>query len=110
MINGELIKNTRIERGLSQEELGKLLGVTKVSICGYERGTRKPTMDIFLRLSDILEVTPNQLVGREFMAVAEGETPYEFPITKQELKMIQQFRNDEAFRLHVQKELEINQK
>ena len=108
MINGELIKNIRIERGLSQEELGNLLGVTKVSVCGYERGTRTPTMEVFLRLLDVLEVTPNQLVGREIMTVAEGDTPYEFPITKQELKMIQQFRNDEAFRLHVQKELDIN--
>ncbi len=105
MINGELIKRIRIERGLSQEELGNLLGVTKVSICGYETGTRTPTMQMFLKLLDILNVTPNQLIGQEIMTVAEGQEPYEFPITKQELTMIQKYRHDECFRMYVQKEL-----
>ncbi len=105
MINGELIKNIRIKRGLSQQQLGNLLGVTKVSICSYEKGIRTPTMEVFLRLLDVLEVTPNQLIGREIMAFSEETEPYQFPITKQELKIIQRYRHDEPFRLYVQKEL-----
>ena len=104
MIYGEIVKKERIKRGLSQEELGKILGVTKVSICGYEKGTRTPTLDIFIRLLDVLELTPNQLLGRNVMAVAEGETSYEFPITDQERAMIQMSRINEKFRLKVQKE------
>lgn len=37
MIIGKRIKLLRIQKRLSQEELGNYLGVTKVSICGYER-------------------------------------------------------------------------
>lgn len=44
MIIGSKIKEKRIALGLSQDELGKRLGVSKVSICGYEKGTRTPTI------------------------------------------------------------------
>ena len=47
MINNERLKLERIRRGLSQEELGKMLHVSKVSICGYEKGTKNPTLDNF---------------------------------------------------------------
>lgn len=110
MIYGEIIKKERVKRGLSQEELGRLLGVTKVSVCGYEKGTRTPTLDIFIRLSDILELTPNQLLGRKIMAVAEEETAYEFPITEQEKTMIQMSRTSEKFLKKMQEELKNYQK
>jgi transcriptional regulator with XRE-family HTH domain len=47
MIIGERIKKERIKRNLSQQQLGDMLGVSKVSICGYETGTRTPTMETF---------------------------------------------------------------
>ncbi len=110
MIYGEVVKQERIKRGLSQQKLGEILGVTKVSVCGYENGTRTPTLNTFIRLLDVLEVTPNQLLGREIMAVAEGETPYEFPITGQERAIIQMTRSNKTFCSKVQKELDIYQK
>ena len=53
MIIGKRIKNARTKKGLTQEELGKLLGVSKVSICGYERGTRTPTMENCVVVNDV---------------------------------------------------------
>ena len=40
----------RKERNLTQEELGKLIGVSKVSICHYENGIQFPTLDKLLLL------------------------------------------------------------
>ena len=40
MLLGERLKELRMERNMSQQELGNLLGITKVSVCGYENGTR----------------------------------------------------------------------
>ena len=50
MLVGERLKEARLAKGLSQQELGDLLGVSKVSICGYEKGTRTPTLNNFIDL------------------------------------------------------------
>ena len=71
MIIGERIKLARKAKHLSQQELGDLLGVTKVSICGYEKGVRIPTMENFEQLLDILELTPDYLLGRDVNVIRE---------------------------------------
>ena len=48
---GELdIKSARLKAGMTQKELGKLLGVTKQTIINYEKGTTEPSWE---RLEDI---------------------------------------------------------
>ena len=42
MLIGKRIKDMRLEKGMSQQELGDMIGVTKVSICGYENGNYPP--------------------------------------------------------------------
>ena len=42
---GKRIKEQRKKMNLTQEELGHLINVTKVSICCYENGTRTPTLE-----------------------------------------------------------------
>lgn len=36
------LKEKRKEMGFTQKQLGDMIGVTKVSICCYENGTRTP--------------------------------------------------------------------
>lgn len=62
---GKRLKELRIKKGLSQEELGNEIGVTKVSICGYENNTRFPSLDNLIKLANILETTTDYLLGRE---------------------------------------------
>ena len=52
----ETLKTMRLSRGLSQEQLGNMLGVSKVSVCGYETGNRIPNMDTFIKLVDVLGI------------------------------------------------------
>ena len=47
---GEAIKQTRKERNLTQEELGKLVGVQKSQISRLEKHTGNVTMDTLLRV------------------------------------------------------------
>ena len=48
---GELdIKSARLKAGMTQKELGKILGVTKQTIINYEKGTTEPSWE---RLEDI---------------------------------------------------------
>ena len=57
MIIGKRIKLLRIQKRLSQEELGNYLGVTKVSICGYEKGKRVPNADNLEKLANFFGVS-----------------------------------------------------
>ena len=58
MTIGERIKSARINAGLSQEALGKKLGLTKMAISKYENGTVTPNSTALLSMSTALEVKP----------------------------------------------------
>ena len=52
---GNAIKQTRQERNLTQEELGKLIGVQKAQISRIENKTSNVTMDTLLRVFTALK-------------------------------------------------------
>lgn len=60
---GERIKQLRLEKGLTQEELGKYIGVKKAAIMKYEKGNvqnmKRATIEI---LSKLFNVTPSYLM------------------------------------------------
>jgi len=94
MIIGSRIKEKRIQKGLSQEELGKILNVSKVSVCGYESGTRTPTLKTFLQLVDVLEVTPDYLLGRDRKILGEDDNVYTGrKISNADLKILRELKN-----------------
>ena len=89
MVIGERIKQARINQGLTQEDLGKALNVSKVSICGYEKGTRTPTMENFMKLIEILECDPNYLLGRDIEAKVENK---KVTLLKEDIKIIRELK------------------
>lgn len=66
---GEQIKKYRIEKGITQEQLGQLIGVTTQAVSRWERGGT-PDVELLPRLSDILEVSIDTLFGREEQSMA----------------------------------------
>jgi transcriptional regulator with XRE-family HTH domain len=56
---GRLLRERRLERGISQERLGALLGVTYQQIQKYERGTTRIGSSRLHDLCGILEVQAN---------------------------------------------------
>jgi transcriptional regulator with XRE-family HTH domain len=64
MTTGERIKSLRIAKGLSQEELGTLIGVKNAAIYKYENGlVVNLKRSIIAKLADALETTPAYLMG-----------------------------------------------
>jgi HTH-type transcriptional regulator / antitoxin HipB len=51
----EMIKAVRKERNLTQEELGKLIGVQKAQISKLERSAKNVTLDTILRVFEALQ-------------------------------------------------------
>ena len=52
---GQAIKQTRQERKLTQEELGKLIGVQKAQISRIENNTSNVTIETLLRVFNALQ-------------------------------------------------------
>lgn len=52
---GEMIKKVRLERNLTQEELGKLIGVQRAQISKLENNTTNVTMDTILKVFGALK-------------------------------------------------------
>ncbi len=54
-IIGEMIKKARLERHLTQEELGKLVGVQKAQISKLENNANSATIDSLIRVFKALK-------------------------------------------------------
>jgi DNA-binding XRE family transcriptional regulator len=52
---GEMIKSVRKERNLTQEQLGKLVGVQKSQISKLERNTKNVTIETILKVFTALK-------------------------------------------------------
>ena len=52
---GEMIKSVRKERNLTQEQLGKLIGVQKSQISKLERNTKNVTVETILKVFTALK-------------------------------------------------------
>ncbi len=58
-IIGEMIKKVRIERNLTQEELGKLIGVQRAQISKLENNLTNVTMETILKVFGALKAKVN---------------------------------------------------
>ncbi len=92
MLIGQRIKEERKKHGYTQEELGKLLNVSKVSVCGYENGTRTPTLEVFRRLVEILDITPDYALGNDVNVVYEDEKKYTTKLAKEDIAIITELK------------------
>lgn len=62
---GARIKSARKSLGLTQADLAKKIGVTKQAITTYETGIREPSFRNLIKLSRVLNVTTDWLLGED---------------------------------------------
>jgi DNA-binding XRE family transcriptional regulator len=69
---GKMIKTARQERNLTQEELGKLVGVQKAQISKLERSANSATIDTILKVFKALkaEINFNVKIEDNFIKLA----------------------------------------
>lgn len=61
MTTGERIKKRRIKQGLTQNELGKLIGTSQQMIAQYENSLRKPKLETLEKIAQALDITAAEL-------------------------------------------------
>lgn len=59
---GAFIKRRRIEKGLTQQELGELVGVSFKSVSKWECGNSIPNISILRKLCEVLDVSIDELL------------------------------------------------
>lgn len=62
---GATLRRTRIQKDMTQRELGEATGVTTVTIGNWERGVRLPSFELLAKLADALDTNADVLLGRE---------------------------------------------
>ena len=58
------LKQLRLNKGLRQEQVAKLIGVNKSAISTYENDTRQPSFEILVRLANLYRVSTDYLLGQ----------------------------------------------
>ena len=76
-IIGNFLKDLRNEKGMTQEQLGEKIGVSNKTISRWETGNYMPPVDCLNMLSDIYNISINEILagerasGDEFTKIAE---------------------------------------
>lgn len=93
MFLGYRLRELRKSKSWSQADLGKQLGVTKVSISGYEKGTRVPSMEILLMILKLFDVSADYMLGRELNIICEEDGNTSLLLGAKDVEIIREIRN-----------------
>ncbi len=58
------LRQLRLDKQLRQEQVARLVGVSKGAISAYETDIRQPSYDILIRLANLYRVSVDYLLGR----------------------------------------------
>ena len=66
---GKFLKELRNEKNMTQEQLGEKLGVTNKTVSRWENGNYMPPVECLILLSDIYEISINEILSGERISV-----------------------------------------
>ena len=79
------LKELRKENNITQEEIAKRIGTSRVNYNRYEVGQIEPNIDILIKLANQYDVSLDYLIGRQF----KNDIGY---ITNDEKELITDYR------------------
>lgn len=71
---GDRLREARLEKGLTQEQLAKEIGVAKSTLTGYEKGNREPDVFKIRRILEILDIDSDYLFGISRKKIQKANT------------------------------------
>lgn len=96
MLFGKRLRELRTSREMTQKDLAKLINVSKVSISFYESGTRMPSMETLIAISNVFKVDLEYLLGQDEFVVEEDNKEYGITMSNEEISIIKVLRNHEV--------------
>lgn len=80
MAFSDRLKEARLKKGYTQEQIAEKIGVAKSTYTGYEKGTREPNVNTIGKLMEELNVDANFLW--------QDETTFPFELTYDEMEFL----------------------
>lgn len=80
---GNFLHELRLRRGLTQYQLGALVGVSDKAVSKWENGSSKPQSDILYQLSDILGISVDELLTCKYHSSEKKAAKGVFAMKKQ---------------------------
>lgn len=115
------LRRLRLDHNYTQQQLGKMLNLSRQAYSNYETGKRIPDIDLLIRLADIYGVKLEQLITQTCTGngvVNETAGPYltgklhdrndSIYLTEEEVMLLTKYRNaGESERLVIRKVLDL---
>ncbi|MDD5836252.1 MAG: helix-turn-helix transcriptional regulator [bacterium] len=93
MVKGDRLRELRKSKGLTQGELGEMIGVKKSVICLYERELRNPTIESVIQLCEIFDVDADYLIGSDKIVKTDNSDIHKV-MTSEEVEFIEELRKN----------------
>lgn len=88
------LKELRVERNLTQKELGNLIGVAQSNINRWENETVQPSAEFVIKLANLFMVSTDYLLGRtDELGAVVGQVPLTDNYSDEERQLIEDYRN-----------------
>jgi len=71
------LRKVRMDRHMTQQKLSDSVGLALRSYQCYEQGTREPSLDMLVKLANVLQVTTDYLLCRDEFSVKPADSPYQ---------------------------------
>ncbi len=85
---GEKLRRLRLNNGLTQEDVGRQIGVTDKAISRYENDQAEPDLQLFRKIATLYNVDPNYLLNFYSM----GDRPEHMEIRHGESSILEAYR------------------
>lgn len=86
----EKLKEGRLNKGLKQSDVTRLIGIKNTTLSNYENGNTEPDMDTFLKLCHLYDLDYSELLGEAYGYKVPGCS---FDIKSSDIKMIDMYHN-----------------
>lgn len=95
MIRGDRLRLIRKNKGLSQQELADMVGVSKSSISCYENQTRNPSLETIIDFMHIFGISADYLLGSDNFVKTIKEDDFTYTtMTDEELIFLEELKKN----------------
>lgn len=93
MIISEKIFTLLEEKGMSQKDFSEKTGISQSTVSDWKRKQTNPSADKILKICDVLQVSPYELLSEDENTYPESGADREIVLTREESLLLENYRN-----------------